>query len=955
MGPHGASLERQRHRLAAVYIALSWREAREADRYLERAYDLRQWWRRTERERLRRAHRLHIARANQWRWRAVRQWLEVIHAPGSEVYGRLDEVMWNAATALIATGSIEARSVWPTQSRRRRRDGYGLMEQLLRDHPTSRYVGPALVALGEALRSQGRSVSAASAFAKVLRGPRTDLHARAHLGLGRCLLNVNRPAQALGHFTRAYRLSRGSPGRRAIRTALFGAWAVTGRSSRAHGFCLRVAQNNPARAQTLFLSLASWCRDHGRRGLAADLWQEALRRWPTDPRRCAWWEAALTGAAAQHDWHRADRLVRRAPSLLSGLARQRDTRAPVTARCRTLIEVGLRRLATQLHAKVIRHASLAMANVSRHAYAAYATLFPTTRHAYLLAAQHADLLWFMVESNLRSSGPTRLELAALFDRLTRRKRPSHMSLRKYRRHRAESALSAVRCWMKVTHFENHRPTSLRRGLAGARRCRRRTAGRCLAWGSPSLKRRHMPTDQRRLVRSLSRYLKFAEPKAQYRGAVLYNQGHLYWRYNHFSEALPILTTVAFSHARDLPYLARAAAYRAYHVLGALGKHTRAGRLLDRVLAHKLLMEDEAFSRRMRSLKIDALWARAQAHRRQQQWRRCGRTFRSIATRFTRARRAADACWQAARCFESAGRYGPAIGMLRRVAQVYRRSRHAPEATLKAARTYQRLAMLDRAARWYVRYVDRYPERKDAPAAHLIALRIRAGQGRPHVLATQVKSFCGRYGVTHPGLAAQARWLLIRSADARGWTWKLPALLHGWLKHHAKTGPLDRFLEASARLATLAWRRSCPVAMSAGRCLAAAVSPKPGRATRRPLLRRAARLTRIAARLIARAQKRWSDGQALSRIPASAPDRPARVHRARRFAARAAQLLAAMRRYRACRRSARCRRGSAAPRRTARKRPRRPGERWRRITSPAFRLRPAGFDRRPLRRSSTPKN
>lgn len=765
-GPHDASGVRLRHRLAAVYQALSWREAREADRYLERVYDLKQWWRSTEREQLRRAHRLHTARAKQWQWRAVRQWLEAVHTPGSQVYSRIDELMWSAATALIAAGEAEARTGWPAQVRRRRRNGYGLLEQLLRNHPTSRYVGQALLVLGEALHRLGRPVSAAVAFRKVLRGPHAALRARAHLGLGRSLVDMNRLRRALRHFIRAHRAARGSAHRGAIRAALFGAWTVTHRPSGAHAFFLSVAQGNRAQARRLYVSLAAWCGSNGRPGLAADLWQEALRRWPLDPRRCAWWEAAVTGAAQLYDWHRAQRLLGHAPKLLDSLSKQHSAGAQVTATCRTRVETTLKSLATRLHARGTRQRSLAMVNASRRAYAVYASLFPKTRHAYLLAAQHGDLLWTMIQTNLRSSGPTWRQVAAIFDRLARRKRPATMPVPEHRRRRTETALAAVRSWMKVTRIQSRRLTGLRHGLAGPRRCVGRRAGRCRKWGPPSLRRRPLPKDQRRLARALQHYLRIAGPKAQYRSAVLYNLGHLYWRHNHFSEALPSLVTVAFKHARNHPDSARAAAFRAYHVLGALGHHPRAGRLLDRVLAHKLLMGDRAFSQRMQSLKIDALWARAESHRRRKQWRHCGQTYRSIASNYAWAKRAADACRQAARCFELAGRYRPMIKMLRRMTRHHRGSRHTPKATLELARTYQRLAMLDRAARWYVRYVDHYPERKDAPAAHLTALRIRAGQGRYYHLATQVKSFLGRYGVTHPRLAAQVRWLWVRFIRTR---------------------------------------------------------------------------------------------------------------------------------------------------------------------------------------------
>lgn len=947
-GPQDSSRVRQRHRLAAVYQALSWQEYRLAVSYLEQAFALQQWWRNHERKRLGRAYRLHTARAKQWRWRAVRQWLEAVHTPGSQRYNRIDEVLWNAATTLLDSAKAEVRSGWPAQVQRRWNAGYALLERILRNHPRSRHIGRTLLIMGKTLNRQGRPEAAAAAFGKVLRGPQKSLHGLAHLGLGRCLVDVNRPRRALHHFILAHRAKGSSAHGHQIRKALFGAWLITGRAAEAHAFCQRVAPGNGAKTQATFLSLAAWARDHGRPGLATDLFRWAVRRWPRDPRRCKWWQAAVTGAIGLDHWHRAERLMRRAPGLLKSLGKRpghgqgqgMKARTSAAKACRTRLETTLRNLATGLHAGGLGQRSLAKVNASRQAYAVYARMFPGTRRAYLMAAQHGDLLWSMIQQNLRSSGPTGRQLAVLFDRLTRRRRPGDMPDKEYRRHRVEAALVAVRGWLKVARLKSHRMMSLQHGLAGLRPCLRKRAALCQRWGPPSLKRRPFTADLRRLRRALLHYLKVAGRKDRYRGAVRYHLGHLHWQHNHFPEARMHLLTVAFKHTRDHREAARAAAFRVYHVLGAQGQRAAAERLLRRILAHKILMQDWTFRQKMQRLHTTLLWARADSLKRKKRWRQCGRLFETLATT-NGTPKTIDAHVEAARCYRAAGQYGPAVKLLRRLITHHRQSRHTPMATLSVARIYHRVAMLKRAALWYERYVDRYPERKDAPATHLVALHIRTGLGGSYTLANQLKSFLGRYGVTHPSLAARARWLWIRSVRARGLRWRLPGLLRGWLKHHGRTGPAQLRLEATVLLAAFTWRRSCRVATTNGRCLATAVVFRPGSPPRQPLLGRVPKLLRATRRLLTRALKR----------PVAEPPRS---RHARIFIQQAKRIRTAMGRYRACRRSSRCRSGRSSLKGAARARLRPTGERWRKSTPPAFQLRPTGFDHRPLRASPTPK-
>ncbi len=942
-GDRDDSQVRLRHHLATVYLALGRQSLRTAMRQLERAHDIKQWWRADERQRLGRAYRLHRALAKQWRWRAMYQWLEALHSPDSGHYDHIDQVVHGAAEMLLDAAETEANLGWPGRDRRPRQHGFELMERLVRVHPTSRYVGRALLVLGKALRKQGRPESAALAFRKILRGPWTASHSRAHLGLGRCLMDVNRPRTALRQFIRAHQ--RAAHGQRyEVRSALFTAWAITGRAADGYKFCRGVAAGHPQNTRALFTALATWCQRNGRPAFAGDLWLQALRRWPRDPHRCRWWQEAVEGFATRHRWQSTGRLLSGAKALVGSVTRQLGTRSKRTTACRSRVQKTLKKLAVKLSHGAIRSRSLAMVNASRRAFTEYAAIFPRARDAYPMASHHAKLLWRMVQLNLRSTGPARREAARLLDRLAREKRPAAMGLNAFRTQQRDNALAAIRSWITIADWESYGITNRTRGLAGPRPCLRRGTHRCTKWGAPSLRRRAVTADRHRLLGAFKQYLKVAEPKSRFRGTVQFYVADLYWRHNHLTKALPQMLTLAFSEVREHPAAARAAAFRAYHVLIALKHRARAARLLDRILRHRRLMNDWSFRAQMRRLKTDIQWRRAEALRARKRWRECGELFSKLAER-AKARRGA-AYQRSADCYDSAGLPGKAIRTLLRLLAHHRKSRHAPAVTLRVARTFQRAALLSNAAKWFERYVDRFPERADAPAVHLEALAIRAGLGSWYALKTQLASFLGRYGVTHTRLAARARWIWIRFVQSRGRTNLLPGLLRGWLKHHAGSGPVDRFLEASVRLATRAWRRSCRVAPTGGRCLAAPRKPRVSPA-RRALLQRAPKLVRTAVRVLTRASRAWAGGQLLKRISAKAPDRPARVRRTRRYAAQVAKLLLVVKQYRRCRRSGRCRSGRVVSKRTSPSSQRPPGERWRKTTPPSFRNRPAGFYESPL--------
>jgi len=84
--------------------------------------------------------------------------------------------------------------------------------------------------------------------------------------------------------------------------------------------------------------------------------------------------------------------------------------------------------------------------------------------------------------------------------------------------------------------------------------------------------------------------------------MLFNMGHIYWKYNHFRKALALYLLVVREHASAFPRIARTAAFRVVGMLVVQRQYRLVRRYVDQFMRSKELMKNPAFAARMRKHK-----------------------------------------------------------------------------------------------------------------------------------------------------------------------------------------------------------------------------------------------------------------------------------------------------------------------------------------------------------------
>ncbi|MFH2009909.1 MAG: tetratricopeptide repeat protein [bacterium] len=736
---------------------------------------------------LRRQQRTLFAHARALLHRAFRQRRRLLEDPQNAGLALLDRVLRNACANLRELAERASRRGDRGRARAYSLARNHLLRRLIREHPTSRLVGRALLELAESYRQQRRCAEALTAYRKVVRTADPALIPPARFGMGRCFMELRKFRRALPVLAALL----ADPSARALlseaRGALFETWTHVGKPSEAYGFLERIARGKRLVPRNLFLRLARWAAEHERDELAHSLLREARRRWPRDHQRCRWWLAQLDSATRLHDHGAMDLALAEAPTLLRSLRAQLGWHDSALRQCRFRMEQALRQVATTLHALGMTLHSVARLETARRAYELYLRTFQSATDHYLMAYQHADLTWLMISKDLHTSGPTWRALARRFTRLVKTPRPKAMDRAEYRAKRSEAALAAVRCLMKANRLTRqkllraHRPESP--GRPGARP----------PWIS-------IPLRWQELLDALELYLEIA-PRSHYRSAIMFNAGHIYWKYNQFERALPRLVKVALEHASDQPESARTAAVRVVEMLTLLGRRRELQRLIDRFLEIKDLMWDEAFRHRMLGLKIKSLWATANRHRRQPSFARCGAKFEKLVRQHAGSRFQDTILWNAGACYDRAKMLRPALRMYRALQQRYPHSRHAAPALFRLGRRYEQLTFFRKAAQRYEQFFVQHSRHRQAAEAMFRALQLRAAFGDERQMLTLASSIEERFGATQPRLAARARWQVIRAFQAFTLPRKLAPQLEHYVTKYAAVRP-DRTIEALVGLGAL---------------------------------------------------------------------------------------------------------------------------------------------------------
>ncbi|MFH2009140.1 MAG: hypothetical protein ABI333_21295 [bacterium] len=420
-------------------------------------------------------------------------------------------------------------------------------------------------------------------------------------------------------------------------------------------------------------------------------------------------------------------------------------------------------------------------------------------------------------------------------------------------------------------------------------CLRRIAGRCRQWGRTLVVAKIAP-QHAAMLKQLDRYLA-TKPQGRLLAAVLLYKGLIYYYYGHEDKALPLLLRVATELKAAAPAAARRAAHRVLQIFQRKQSKTKLHLHLKRFLADQQLMADKSFAARMHQFELVRRWEIADKLRKQGNYAKCGDMFSELGRRSSTHPQIAAMLFNAAACYEAAGLLGKSIQMWRLLVDHYSKSKFTPIAMLYMAGNYHTMFFPDLAAQWYERFARQYLKRKEAPDALMWAIVLRSGLLQTKAVERLVKLFIRTYSrrARYRSDVAKAAWMLVKLEEEYGSQAAFIRRLRWYLKSHARTGPVDKQIEALAKIGQLAWERSCKVMMTNGLCLRVRFYRKRGskkKFRRLIYLTRDPRHVATAKRYFAQALGVWANGRALLKIPKHAPVRVEQVRNARHHAAQA---------------------------------------------------------------------
>jgi len=231
-----------------------------------------------------------------------------------------------------------------------------------------------------------------------------------------------------------------------------------------------------------------------------------------------------------------------------------------------------------------------------------------------------------------------------------------------------------------------------------------------------------------------------------------------------------------------------------------------------------LTRDGGFTEQLISLLSDGYDRDGHENEKRGDAKECGRSFLAAAEALPSHRKHAERLWNAGQCFQNAHLVGQAVKSWDALIKAHPADVLARRALYRIGAGYQQLAFYERASIHYEDFAKRYPGEPEAQTALGNASIFREGLQQPREALADMDAYVGFYGGRNPQDAAGVFFQKGEVFEAQGRWDDLRAHLRAYLDRWAKSGGLDRLVQAHFRLGELTWAASCPHPSPDGACL-----------------------------------------------------------------------------------------------------------------------------------------
>jgi pentatricopeptide repeat protein len=347
----------------------------------------------------------------------------------------------------------------------------------------------------------------------------------------------------------------------------------------------------------------------------------------------------------------------------------------------------------------------------------------------------------------------------------------------------------------------------------------------------------IPDKEQKMMQAFDVYLKYITDKKDVeRTSILFFTGRLYWKHNHFDEAVKYLSEVVTEHPED-----DVAEFAANILLDSLNKAGRHDEMLDWV---RRMHENAALMKAHPNLKpsLDRLyvqgeWNQALAQEKRGDYRACGLAYDKLQRDNPNDPKINEILFNAALCFKKAKMLGYAIQYRMKLTDPNRPGSStdplAQKAKLYLGDDFSSIAYYEKAAEQYEEYAQKFQREKDAPQALYYALVYRKGLGQDQQAIKDTEAFIKTFAKDEPSRAAGAFYSIANiyeknanaahvqghEEEARKETDKMIGHLENYLRQWGDKGGVDYEVVAHVRAGEALWKASCPVKAEKGSCIA----------------------------------------------------------------------------------------------------------------------------------------
>ena len=703
-------------------------------------------------------------------------------------YPRMDEALFYYAYTLQAAKLMkDARKVY---------------HRLIKDYPKSKYIPDAYLSFADYFFEQNSLANAEKFYDKVLQFPKASIYTYALYKKGWVFLNMDRNQEALEVFYKVVQKTRGKKKQETLNKAakkdFVRAYAEIGKAQKAFKAFERVDKSY---AFEMLQILGDIYLDDGKAKKSIYTFREMIGIKPKHKLACEW---QYNVVHAMLSVGTKSEQVKEIENLVNLFMHYRDKKILPEgnlSECYDNAEAVSNEMAKTWHNESMKTLNPETLVYVEKLYHLYLKAFKDSDEYGAMQYYYAELVWQRAENEKRDRVATELweKAAVLFTDVVKSGKVEGKLLK-------ESAYAAVLAWKNALAVDPRQkvkvavPKEMEEGKTAV------------------VAKKEIGERELKMLSAFDVYIDYIkDPKDQELVMMKFLKARIYWRHNHFDEAIPLFEDIIHNHLAH-----ETGEYSVNLLLDTLNrahKYELMIKWVDILQKKKKFLEDkDDLAAQLEVLKKQSLRKGAEKLETDGKFVECGTAYLDIFNRDPNGPKNDEVLYNAGVCFEKGKSIGAAITVFGILSKRFPNAKATQRAVARLGKAYAAIAWYDEAATKYEFYAKKFGGEEDAYQALSDAVFYRKGLGDDDQAIKDTTYFIKQYKKKKPKQAAAAHYSLVSIYEKQGNDDKVIGHLRKFLKEHGKQGGVDRQLIAHVKIGMILWKDSCKVPGVMGACV-----------------------------------------------------------------------------------------------------------------------------------------